>query len=145
MNHFTNDEMADMHLAYGEARGNSREAARIYADRFPTRRVPDSRTFTAIHRRLRETGSLRPIQHDREGNGWSLNVNRKLSTTSTNIQMLVAVLWLMPLGLRDICVSVACFKKGKPTSITLPDSSRIDSNRSQSSSSIFKVDAKPCT
>ena len=61
--------MADMHLAYGEARGNSREAARIYVDRFPTRRVPDSRTFTAIHRRLRETGSLRPIQHDR-GREW---------------------------------------------------------------------------
>ena len=58
-----------MHLAYGEARENSREAARIYVDRFPTRRVPDSRTFTAIHRRLRETGSQRPIQHDR-GREW---------------------------------------------------------------------------
>lgn len=58
MNRFTNEQMADMHLVYGEAQGNAREAVRIYTDRFPDRIVPDSRTFTAIHRRLRETGSL---------------------------------------------------------------------------------------
>lgn len=69
MNRFPNDEMADMQFVYGEAEGNSREAARIYAVRFPNRIVPDPRTFTAIHRRLRETGSLMPVQHDR-GREW---------------------------------------------------------------------------
>lgn len=59
MNRFTNEEMADIHLIYGEALGNSREAVRIYENRFPRRIVPDARTFTAIHRRLRETGSMR--------------------------------------------------------------------------------------
>ena len=46
-------------MIYGEALGNSREAVRIYENRFPRRIVPDARTFTAIHRRLRETGSMR--------------------------------------------------------------------------------------
>lgn len=64
MNRFPNDEMADMHFVYGVSGGNSREAARIYAERFPNRIVPDPRTFTAIHRRLRETGSLMPIQRE---------------------------------------------------------------------------------
>ena len=64
MNRFNNRELADMHLVYGEARGNAREAVRIYADRFPHRNIPDSRTFTAIHLRLRETGSVRPRQRD---------------------------------------------------------------------------------
>lgn len=58
MNRFSNEEMAEMHLAYGEARGNAREAARIYNDRFPGRIVADPRTFTAMHRRLRETGTF---------------------------------------------------------------------------------------
>lgn len=74
MHRFSNEEMADMHLTYGEARGNAREAARIYEDRFPGRIVPDPRTFTAIHQRLRETGSFvvarpnagRPREHVEE-------------------------------------------------------------------------------
>ena len=42
----------------------------IYAERFPHRNIPDSRTFTAIHSRLRETGSVRPRQRDpQRGNG----------------------------------------------------------------------------
>lgn len=60
MNRFSNEELADMHLVYGEAQGNAREAGRIYADRFPNRDAPDHRIFSAIHRRLRETASLRP-------------------------------------------------------------------------------------
>ena len=45
-----------MHLVYGEALKNSREAVRIYTDKFPDTIVPDSRTFTAVNRRLREAG-----------------------------------------------------------------------------------------
>ena len=44
---------------YGEANGNALEAARLYIEDFPNRRHPDSRTFTRIHHRLRENGSLR--------------------------------------------------------------------------------------
>jgi len=54
----SNAELADMHLVYGAANGNSREAVRIYAERHPNRHVPSRQTFTAIHRRLREYGSF---------------------------------------------------------------------------------------
>lgn len=57
---FTFEEYADMHLIYGEARCNTREAERLYAERFPNRRHPSRNTFAAVHRRLRETGSFKP-------------------------------------------------------------------------------------
>lgn len=56
---YTNVEMTDMHYVYGLADGNAFEARRIYQERYPNRILPDSRTFTNIHRRLTETGSLR--------------------------------------------------------------------------------------
>lgn len=49
-------EYADMHLVYGLALGNSTEAVRLYAERFPDRRIPDRKTFERVDRRLRETG-----------------------------------------------------------------------------------------
>ena len=49
----------DIHFIYGKANGNALEAARLYAEAFPNRRHPDSRTFTRIHQRLRENGSFR--------------------------------------------------------------------------------------
>lgn len=52
----SNEELADMHMVYGEARGNAREAVRLYQERFPNRYLPGHRMFTAIHRRLRENG-----------------------------------------------------------------------------------------
>lgn len=54
----TNSELADMHLAYGAANGNSREAVRIYAERHPNRYVPSRQTFVALDRRLREHGAF---------------------------------------------------------------------------------------
>lgn len=53
---FTFAEYADMHLMYGLAAGNAREAARLYAQRFPNRVLPDHRTFERVDRNLRETG-----------------------------------------------------------------------------------------
>ena len=64
MDRATNADMADMHMAYGAANGNAREAARIYQQRFPNRYHPDHRVFTRIHTRLCETGS---VQVRREG------------------------------------------------------------------------------
>ena len=61
---FTNEEMADMHMIYGEAQRNSRQAAILYSDRFPNRNVPNIITLTAIHRRLRETGFFKVTRAD---------------------------------------------------------------------------------
>ena len=58
MAHLSNEELADMHLAYGAANGNAREAARLYQERFPNRYLAGHRMFMAIHRRLREHGSF---------------------------------------------------------------------------------------
>lgn len=57
---YTNAELAEMHLIYGEAHGNALEASRIYHQRFPNRRQVDRRLFSRIHQRLVETGSLQP-------------------------------------------------------------------------------------
>jgi hypothetical protein len=35
MNRYIFVELSDMHLVYGEARGNGREAQRIYQERYP--------------------------------------------------------------------------------------------------------------
>ena len=55
---FTSEEYADMLLAYGSANTNSREARRIYQERYPNRRVPSHQTFASTYRRLRQTGNL---------------------------------------------------------------------------------------
>lgn len=55
---FTNEEMAQMHFLYGLANGNSLEARRLYAERYPERRLPCSETFTRLHIRLQETGTF---------------------------------------------------------------------------------------
>lgn len=59
MVNYTNAEMAQMHYVYGLADGNATEARRIYQERYPNRALPDSRTFSNIHRRLGETGSFK--------------------------------------------------------------------------------------
>lgn len=56
MVNYTNTEMAVMHYVYGLADGNATEARHIYQERYPNRALPDSRTFSNIHRRLSETG-----------------------------------------------------------------------------------------
>lgn len=58
MAEFTNQEMAQIHFMYGLANGNAREARRLYAERFPNRRIPCPETFTRLHLRLEETGSF---------------------------------------------------------------------------------------
>jgi transposase len=58
MNRYTFAELSDMHLIYGEARGNGREVQRIHQERYPQRQLPHRTTFASIDRRLREYGSL---------------------------------------------------------------------------------------
>ena len=48
---------------YGRAIGNAQEVQRLYRPNYPNRRQPQARTFQAVHRRLGETGGLRPVHH----------------------------------------------------------------------------------
>jgi hypothetical protein len=54
---FTKQEYADLHLLYGETRGNSRPARRSYGERFPEGVLPSRRTFVKLHLHLCEVGS----------------------------------------------------------------------------------------
>lgn len=56
MEHFSNIEKADMHLAYGAANGNAEEALRIYRARYPNRRAPSARHFTRLDQSFRDNG-----------------------------------------------------------------------------------------
>lgn len=51
---YTPREYANMHYIYGEARGNAREAARLYRERYPNLRHPDHRVFLRVHNSLLE-------------------------------------------------------------------------------------------
>lgn len=64
---YSNQELTDMLIIYGEAGGNSEEAARIYAQRFPNRVHPAPRRFTNVMQRARDFGELQP--HRGHGGG----------------------------------------------------------------------------
>ena len=51
---FSFEELADIHFMYGRANGNSLEARRLYSETFPSRRLPDSKTFVRSHQHLKE-------------------------------------------------------------------------------------------
>ncbi|GFW83395.1 DUF4817 domain-containing protein [Trichonephila clavipes] len=55
---YTHREMADMHLIYGMAKCNGREALRMYRAKYPGRQLPSRSFFATLHRRLCETGSF---------------------------------------------------------------------------------------
>lgn len=64
MEQFTNTEMADMHIVYGEVHCNGRAAARLYAERYPNRRAPNYRMFANLHRNLCEYGTFSKSAQD---------------------------------------------------------------------------------
>ncbi|GFX21293.1 hypothetical protein TNCV_2252411 [Trichonephila clavipes] len=55
---YTHREMADMHLIYGMAKCNGREALRMYRAKYPGRQLPSRSIFATLHRRLCETRSF---------------------------------------------------------------------------------------
>lgn len=57
---YTNEQYCEIVIIYGECQRNAREAARQYAQRFPTSPLPAHSTILNIVRRLRETGSVNP-------------------------------------------------------------------------------------
>ncbi|GFT85327.1 hypothetical protein TNCV_497461 [Trichonephila clavipes] len=56
MTSYTKQEMADIHFIYGVADGNALVAPRLSRERFPSRRLPNRKTFEPLHRCLREKG-----------------------------------------------------------------------------------------
>ncbi|GFS47896.1 uncharacterized protein TNCV_3598711 [Trichonephila clavipes] len=58
MTRYTNQEMTDIHFIYSVADRNALEAGLLYGERFPSRHLPNRKTFEHLHRRLRETGSF---------------------------------------------------------------------------------------
>ena len=79
---FTNEEMVDMLLIYGECFQNAKQAEQRYAERFPERRHPTRPTFTNIVSRLRETGSLSPRKRIR---------NKTVANEAAEVAVLAAV------------------------------------------------------
>lgn len=57
-NQYSLNELADVHLVYGECNSNSLAAARRYAEKYPNRLVPYPSTFAAVDRKIREKGTL---------------------------------------------------------------------------------------
>jgi len=57
---FTNNEMCDMILIYGECGRRPREAARTYARRYPEREQPHYKFFMTLESGLRKNGQFRP-------------------------------------------------------------------------------------
>ena len=62
---FTYEGLIDIRLAYGPMYGNALATHRIYEERFPGRRLPNSRIFTSVDTHIRGTGSVIPQVHDR--------------------------------------------------------------------------------
>ena len=55
---YTNVELTDMHLSYRVADCGGPAAKHLYAERYPTRRIPSHNFFASLRRRLSETGSF---------------------------------------------------------------------------------------
>lgn len=81
---FSNAEKLDMICIYGEARRNAKEAVRIYANRYPDRRLPSDKTFTSLAKSLAQNGCF----NER---------TRKKQKTATDEDHTVAVLGQMVL------------------------------------------------
>jgi hypothetical protein len=60
MPNFSNQELTDTILIYGEALGNASQARILYGARYPCRVVPNTHTFQAIVQQLRDHGSFNP-------------------------------------------------------------------------------------
>lgn len=56
-------EMAGMHFTYGRAKGNSREARRLYTEHYSQRRITLHKKFTKLRQRLSESRSFTPYPH----------------------------------------------------------------------------------
>ncbi|KAJ8887219.1 hypothetical protein PR048_013434 [Dryococelus australis] len=71
-----NNELTDIHLIYGAANTNARQAVNLYRLHYPALPQPFHVTFVLLHQRLRDEGSTivtRPnLEHHRQGERWHL-------------------------------------------------------------------------
>lgn len=63
---FSNEEYADIVFVYGFCNGNAEQAQREYRERFPSRRIPNTKTFVSVFRCLRTNGSFPSSSHSVE-------------------------------------------------------------------------------
>jgi hypothetical protein len=62
---YTNPELTDMVLIFGEAFSNAEASRRLHMERFPGRQVPCPRTFVNAVQHLRDGGTFNSINSDR--------------------------------------------------------------------------------
>ena len=62
-------EYCDMYFIFGQCNGNALQTAREYASRYPSRRHPNANVIRRLDDRLRNTGSVLPTNHLRDGGG----------------------------------------------------------------------------
>jgi hypothetical protein len=74
---YTHNEKVDMILVYGETRRNSREAVRLYAERYPYRVVPDHKMFARLENNLRSNSDAFNVKKGK--------CHRKVKSTDENI------------------------------------------------------------
>ncbi|KAJ3655385.1 hypothetical protein Zmor_014518 [Zophobas morio] len=89
MAHFSNAEMIDMVLMYGQALGNSLGSKRLYYETFPECRLPSHKALLPFYRRLRVWVSL-VILRNRDGYGFHIFI-RCLPFESAREKMLKGV------------------------------------------------------
>ena len=58
MERYTWIELANMNLAYGAAFTSDRAVQGLYRDRYPNHRITHHTTFSSIHRRLYQSGTV---------------------------------------------------------------------------------------
>lgn len=90
---FTNQEYAEIVFCYGLANGNSGEARREYARRYPTRTVPSRAVFSRTYQRLCDTGSVSSSRHNAGAHGANVAIEEDIlrrfeddPTTSTRAE-----------------------------------------------------------
>ena len=84
MAQYNNQKLAEIHFIYGFCNGNATESVRKFAARYPNRRLPNARTFTAVHQRLCETGSLQGRKERGSNAGAALCEERVLREVQNN-------------------------------------------------------------
>lgn len=82
--YYTNEELANMLLIYGECHKNGRQAAILYAERFPEKRHPAHGFFHTLFTRLVQHGMLHAPRRAR-------NVHHRAADTINQVREAVLV------------------------------------------------------
>lgn len=81
--YYTNEELANMLLIYGECHKNERQAAILYAERFPEKRHPAHGFFHTLFTRLVQHGTLHASRRPR-------NVHHRAAETINQVREAVS-------------------------------------------------------